>query len=83
MPGTASRHLSELERALSAIKRERPDVVFLKIQMPVIIGFELLSMIDEEIMPVVGFVTAYDEYALKAFEENAVDYRSSRRIRRD
>jgi two-component system, LytTR family, response regulator len=60
--------------ALKAIKRDRPDVVFLDIQMPVVSGFELLSMIDPEIMPIVVFVTAYDEYALKAFEENALDY---------
>jgi two-component system, LytTR family, response regulator len=60
--------------ALKTIKRDRPDVVFLDIQMPVVSGFELLSMIDPEIMPIVVFVTAYDEYALKAFEENALDY---------
>lgn len=60
--------------AIKAIKRERPDVLFLDIQMPVIGGFELLGMIDEEEMPRVVFVTAYDEYALKAFEENAQDY---------
>ncbi len=60
--------------ALRAIKRERPDVIFLDIQMPVISGFELLTMIDDEHMPLVVFVTAYDEYALKAFEENALDY---------
>lgn len=60
--------------ALKAIKRERPEVLFLDIQMPVVNGFELLSMIDEEIMPNVVFITAYDEYALKAFEESALDY---------
>jgi two-component system, LytTR family, response regulator len=60
--------------ALQAIKREKPDVVFLDIQMPGISGLELLSMIDEEVMPVVVFVTAYDNYAIKAFEENAFDY---------
>jgi two-component system, LytTR family, response regulator len=60
--------------ALQAIKREKPEVVFLDIQMPGITGMELLSMIDEEVMPMVVFVTAYDEYALKAFEENAFDY---------
>lgn len=59
---------------LKAIKREKPDVVFLDIQMPGITGMELLSMIDDEIMPIIVFVTAYDEYALKAFEENAFDY---------
>jgi two-component system, LytTR family, response regulator len=60
--------------AIRAINRERPDVLFLDIQMPAINGFELLSMIDENLMPSVVFVTAYDEYALKAFEENALDY---------
>ena len=60
--------------AMQAIKREKPDVLFLDVQMPVINGFELLSMIDEAAMPRVVFVTAYDEYALKAFEENALDY---------
>ncbi|MFB3924482.1 MAG: two-component system response regulator BtsR [Syntrophales bacterium] len=60
--------------AIQAINREKPDVVFLDIQMPVINGFELLSMIDEKIMPLIVFVTAYDEYALKAFDENALDY---------
>jgi two-component system LytT family response regulator len=49
-------------------------VLFLDIQMPVIGGFERLSMIDEEGMPNVIFVTAYDAYALKAFEKNALDY---------
>ncbi len=60
--------------ALQAIRRDRPEIIFLDIQMPVINGFELLGMIDEELMPAVVFVTAYDEYALKAFEENAQDY---------
>ena len=60
--------------AIRAINREKPDVLFLDIQMPAINGFELLSMIDEKVMPIVVFVTAYDEYALKAFEENALDY---------
>jgi len=60
--------------AIQAIKKEKPDVLFLDVQMPLINGFELLGMIDEKIMPNVVFVTAYDEYALKAFEENALDY---------
>lgn len=60
--------------AIQAINREKPDVLFLDVQMPVINGFELLGMIDEEVMPSVVFVTAYDEYALKAFDENALDY---------
>lgn len=60
--------------AIRLINKERPQVLFLDIQMPVIDGFELLSMIDEEIMPQVVFVTAYDQYALKAFEEKTLDY---------
>jgi two-component system, LytTR family, response regulator len=60
--------------ALQAIRRDTPEILFLDIQMPVINGFELLGMIDEELMPNIVFVTAYDEYALKAFEENALDY---------
>jgi two-component system, LytTR family, response regulator len=60
--------------AIQAIKKEKPDVLFLDVQMPLINGFELLGMIDQKIMPNVVFVTAYDDYALKAFEENALDY---------
>jgi len=59
---------------IKVINRERPDVLFLDIQMPVIGGFELLGMIDREIMPHVVFVTAYDQFALKAFEEKTLDY---------
>jgi two-component system LytT family response regulator len=60
--------------ALQAIRRERPDVVFLDVQMPVVSGFELLSMLDDELLPRVVFVTAHDEFAVRAFDENAVDY---------
>jgi two-component system LytT family response regulator len=60
--------------AIQAINKEKPEVLFLDVQMPVINGFELLNMIDEKVMPSVVFVTAYDAYALKAFEENALDY---------
>jgi len=60
--------------ALQALKHERPEVMFLDIRMPGLSGFELLNMIDEEIMPIVVFFTAYEEYAIRAFEENAVDY---------
>jgi two-component system, LytTR family, response regulator len=71
---TVSGKCGNAVEAIQAINRERPDVLFLDIQMPAINGFELLSMIDEKVMPSVVFVTAYDEYALKAFEENALDY---------
>jgi len=60
--------------ALPAIRQLRPDVLFLDIQMPEVSGFELLAMLDPEILPRVVFVTAHDAYALKAFEESASDY---------
>jgi two-component system LytT family response regulator len=59
---------------LSAIHRLRPDVVFLDIQMPRISGLEMAGMIDPAILPHIVFVTAYDEHALKAFEQHATDY---------
>lgn len=58
--------------AVETVNRERPDLLFLDIQMPGMDGFAVLRSITE--MPVVIFVTAYDEYALRAFEENSVDY---------
>lgn len=59
---------------LRKINSLKPDLVFLDIQMPQISGLEMLSMLDPDTMPRVVFVTAYDEYALKAFEDNAFDY---------
>jgi two-component system LytT family response regulator len=59
---------------MQAIRRERPDVVFLDVHMPAISGFELLAMIDDDELPHVVFVTAHDEYAVRAFEESALDY---------
>lgn len=61
-------------QGLQEINKLRPDVVFLDIQMPKISGIELLSMLDPDSMPKVVFVTAYDEYAVQAFEDNAFDY---------
>ena len=60
--------------AAELIRREKPDLVFLDVQMPGADGFEALSRIDPEHAPAVIFVTAYDEHALRAFEVNAVDY---------
>lgn len=54
------------------IHNEQPDLVFLDIQMPKINGFEMLELLDEP--PSIIFCTAYDEYAIKAFELNAIDY---------
>ncbi|MCD8552721.1 two-component system response regulator BtsR [Seleniivibrio sp.] len=56
------------------VNKNHPDIIFLDINMPVINGFDMLSMIEKSIMPYVVFVTAYDQYALKAFEEKALDY---------
>lgn len=60
------------DEALEQINEHKPDLLFLDIQMPGKTGFELLEMLDS--VPLVIFVTAYDEYALKAFEVNALDY---------
>jgi two-component system, LytTR family, response regulator len=60
--------------ALKAVQRDRPDVLFLDVQMPVVSGFELLGMLDDDLLPLVVLVTAHDAFALRAFEENAVDY---------
>ena len=57
---------------LKGITDHKPDLVFLDIQMPKLNGFEMLELLDE--LPYVIFVTAYDHYAVKAFENNAVDY---------
>ncbi|MDN2481966.1 two-component system response regulator BtsR [Vibrio agarivorans] len=59
---------------LKKINQLKPDVVFLDIQMPQITGIELLGMLDPDTMPKVVFVTAYDQYAIQAFEDNAFDY---------
>lgn len=60
--------------ALRVVQHERPDLVFLDVQMPVLSGFEVLAHIPQEDMPLVVFVTAYDQYALRAFDARAVDY---------
>ncbi|RLB69688.1 MAG: two-component system response regulator YehT [Deltaproteobacteria bacterium] len=60
--------------ALRRIRTEKPELLFLDIEMPVLNGFELLAMIEDELMPHVVFVTAYNEHALKAFEEKTLDY---------
>nr|WP_321407470.1 LytTR family DNA-binding domain-containing protein [uncultured Carboxylicivirga sp.] len=58
--------------ALKSVKEHKPDLMFLDIQMPKVTGLELMEVIDDPVLVV--FTTAYDQYALKAFELNAVDY---------
>ena len=60
--------------AVEAIKSSTPDIVFLDIQMPEIGGFEVLESLDPAAHPYVIFVTAYDQYAVRAFEVHALDY---------
>jgi two-component system, LytTR family, response regulator len=60
--------------AVTAIRGNKPDVVFLDVQMPEMTGFDVIREIGPEVMPVTIFVTAYDRYALRAFDENATDY---------
>jgi len=62
------------KEAVAAICREEPDLVFLDIQMPEIDGFEVVQQVGVGRMPVTIFVTAYDRYALRAFEAHALDY---------
>ncbi|MBS0419663.1 MAG: response regulator [Proteobacteria bacterium] len=60
--------------AVAAIRTRQPDLVFLDVQMPEYDGFDVLELLDVEVPPVVIFVTAHDEYALRAFEVGALDY---------
>ncbi|GIU06879.1 two-component system response regulator BtsR [Shewanella morhuae] len=60
--------------ALHMISKEKPQLVFLDIQMPRISGMELIAMLDPDTMPKIVFVTAYDEFAVKAFDNHAFDY---------
>src|SRR5438552_12705389 len=57
---------------VKAIQQYEPDLIFLDIQMPKINGFEMLELLDEP--PAVIFTTAFDEYAMRAFETHAIDY---------
>ena len=65
---------SDGHKAVTSINELTPDLVFLDVQMPAMDGFEVIKTIGPERMPTVIFVTAYDQYALKAFVVNAIDY---------
>jgi len=60
--------------AVSSIRAFQPELVFLDVQMPEMDGFEVLEQLTAQPLPVIIFVTAYDQYALKAFEVSALDY---------
>ena len=62
------------KEAVSAIESEKPDLLLLDIQMPDLNGFDVLRRLEADTLPVVIFVTAYDQYSLRAFEVHAIDY---------
>jgi two-component system, LytTR family, response regulator len=62
------------EAAIKAINKLRPDLLFLDIQMPELDGFDVMAAVGPGAVPVVIFVTAYDQFALRAFEAHALDY---------
>src|SRR5688500_1629594 len=60
--------------AVQAIQKLHPDLVFLDVQMPELDGFQVIAALSPDDLPAVVFVTAYDRYALRAFEVHALDY---------
>jgi two-component system LytT family response regulator len=60
--------------ALAIIRTAKPDLVFLDVQMPEHDGFDVLELLGKDLPPAIVFVTAYDQYALRAFEAGALDY---------
>ncbi|HEY1214161.1 MAG TPA: response regulator, partial [Bryobacteraceae bacterium] len=60
--------------AVAAIQEQRPDLVFLDVQMPGIDGFGVIDAVGISNMPLTVFVTGYDQFALQAFEADAIDY---------
>jgi two-component system LytT family response regulator len=62
------------EEAVTAIDQHSPDLVFLDVQMPGLNGFDVIDAVGGDKMPLVIFVTAYDQHALRAFQVRALDY---------
>jgi two-component system, LytTR family, response regulator len=60
--------------AITAIREHRPDLLFLDVQMPELDGFQVMREVSRDALPVTIFVTAYDRYAMQAFEAHALDY---------
>jgi two-component system LytT family response regulator len=71
---TAIHEAKDGREAVAAIRNTRPDLVFLDVQMPEMDGFSVVKEVGAEHMPAVVFVTAHDQYAIQAFEINAIDY---------
>jgi two-component system LytT family response regulator len=71
---SAIREATDGREAVAAIRQSNPDLVFLDVQMPEMDGFDVVRKIGAERMPQVVFVTAHDQYAIQAFEINALDY---------
>src|SRR5262249_8294442 len=62
------------KEAVQSILAERPDLVFLDVQMPELDGFEVIEAVGNAYLPAIVFVTAFDQYAIRAFEVSAMDY---------
>jgi len=71
---TIVRQCANGREAIAAIAEEAPDLMFLDIQMPGLSGLEVVAQVPQESMPMVVFVTAFDRYAINAFEAHALDY---------
>jgi two-component system LytT family response regulator len=67
-------HCVNGREAIETVMREKPDLMFLDIQMPGLSGFDVLTRLPHELLPMIIFVTAFDRYALDAFEAQALDY---------
>ena len=59
--------------AVELVRARQPDLLFLDVQMPAMDGFEVIERVSSEHLPIVVFVTAHDQYAIKAFETHALD----------
>ena len=68
------RHCANGREAIAAIAEDAPDLMFLDIQMPGLSGLDVVAQVPQESMPMVVFVTAFDRYAINAFEAHALDY---------